>query len=497
MNFARCSLVLVALALLGPAFSGCLAGTGDRGAAGSRSSQIDIPAPASGLSAHYIAEDGTPLNVSVGGFAERKDAWLNDRIGRVVDYEYPWSVPDGRRFPFEETIDPTSGLIIQQWARCWNLGQEDGHRTCGDGRSISLPGAHGWPGGLGAAPFWGNRLGPGNLSLPLELAFSESLTLPYTITLTPSPDAIAESRTCLLLHPADVSNQLLWVLEFIGGVRPFTLCDGFPLPVRFESADRRTFQLETWSLGTGEVDRPSDRSASVERNPVVPLRHRRPPVFAETPEAATPFSTNEAHDVALERVAVYASLFEEAPNATLVFSHYSQPSSGQAGPIGLDGSSVTHERMLKAFADDGQWVYVRIEKRVEEGDHGVRSEVAYDVVEEQMGQHDEPFFQRALLDARQADLNATIRLSERLTGRPLDRAMGFGASGFWPRGGWLLGGHDWRPHGAPAVVWLEDATQEGDDGPPVFAPHRVVIDGPTGAVLYVEGPRSNLTETMR
>lgn len=494
----RARTVLIALALLGPALAGCLGGPGDpsAGTQGNATepagTTIEIPVPETGARFVYHTSDGRQLNVSVGGMAERKDAWLNDRVGRVIEMTYP-HVEGGTRFAFEETVDTSTGLVIQQWATCGNLGKEDGRYTCKDARGLAIPAAHGWPGAMGAAPFWGTNLSAGRVSLPLDLIFDNEVTLNLTV----QGANTHRPRDCLSLEPDPIPDHLVWTLEFSGGAGAFTLCDGIPLPVAFDSAHEGRLEIDRWTPGDGGHPNPPNGTASADREPVVPLRPRGTPLFAKAPEQETPFPTREAHEIALERSDAYAALFDEAPNATLAFSHYKTGGGSEPDRIKIHGSAREHGRILGAFADDGRWVEVAVVKTIQQAGWVEERQTTYEIREEEDGWEEAPFFQRELLEPEQADLNATIQLGETLTGRPVDEAFGYGSSGFWPRCPWMNRGPDWRPAGAPAVAWYEDATGEASGGITFFDPYRLIVDGPTGAILCLDGPRGNLTASMR
>ncbi len=491
--------VLIALALLGPVLAGCLGAPGDPSAdtQGNATPEpvgatIEIPVPEMGARFVYHTSDGRQLNVTVGGMAERKDAWLNDRVGRVIEMTYPL-VEGGTRFAFEETVDVSTGLVIQQWANCGNLGKEDGRYTCEDARGLATPGAHGWPGGMGAAPFWGTNLSAGRVSLPLGLVFAEDLVLNLTVENADTGRAVE----CLDFDPGSIPDHLVWTLEFSGGAGAFTLCDGIPLPVAFESPDEGRLELARWTPGEGGRPEAPNGSAPPAREPVVPLRPRGTPLFAKAPERETPLPTEQAHRVALERSDAYAELLDEAPNATLAFSHHGIDSDYEPGVVKVHGAVVTYERYLKVFAEDGRWVRVDVEKEIQQPGWVEGREITYEVTREETGRDDPPFFHRSLLASEQADLNATIQLGETLTGRPVDEWVGYGMSGIWPRCPWTSNGPNWRPAGAPAVAWYEDATGESSGGLTIYDPYRLIVDGPTGAILCLDGPRGNLTASMR
>lgn len=495
--------LLAVLLVATPVLSGCLTRDGTPAAEeplpdGQQTSPaVQVPVPGNGSRFHYEASDGTTLNVTVRGFAERHDAWLRERLGRVLEMRHPFPRPDGPMWRFEETVDPESGLVIQHWARCGAVtrSSQDEPWRCWGPRGQAILGAQGWPGGLGAAPFWGQSVLPEAGTLGLDLALAPNLTLPYQTGQVPGPPG-AEGP-CLIVEPRSVPASLVWVLEFTGGTDAFTLCDGIPLPVRFTGANGLTYQLAAWSPGEEAPTPPSQPSVS-SREPVVPLRDRSLPLLAASPEHDTPFPTRQAHRVARERVDAYDRLFDEAPNATLAFSQHSITHEKNASEVGLSGGSRTHERRLKAFADDGRWVSVEVTKRIQEGGRVKEGDVTYEVQKTDQGRDRTPTFQRDRLRLERADLNRTLKLGRELTGQPVDEWMGTGATGFFPRVPWISDGPGWRPAGPPLVAWYEDAhPRKSGGGPIVEAPYRFVVDGPTGSILSVGGPRATLNETVR
>lgn len=484
--------------------AGCTATGPSDGPAGEEAGEgpgVDVPVPRHGASFDYRSlapgsgQDGW-LNVTVEGYDQARDPWMNLREG--VELSLTRSTSRYGSWTYEEILEPWTGLVVQQWAHCGARHRPQGAQAwkCVDERALAIPSAHGLPGAFGLAPLWGTSVSEGATTVELDTVLPANEEWTYEF----GPEQQQSDRLCLEVHPLGVSKPWIRALAFAGGADMFAMCEGISLPVRFTSISGTTFELQAWEPGGETLDPTADGEAG-SRDPVVPMIDRSFPLFAAHPERGTPFPTEEAHEVARDRVSSYDRLFTEAGNATLTLSWFGyEGSRGSSAPVQARGNATEWSRQIGAWSEDGQWVRVEVHKEIREAGDVPSDErdVAYEIVDVHEQEVDQPLPGRSSLDRPQADLNATIQLGEELTGRPVaEDGIGYG---LWPNfkaesGVWQ--GESLRQNGSTLIVWYEDREGDRSGGVMTQFPHRFTVDGQTGTVLSVEGPRDRLNETMR
>lgn len=470
---------------------GCL--QPDSGGADSEEGDSDapwlrIPEPETNAKFEYRSSAGDELQVRIGGVVERKGPWLNDRKALSLNITYK---PDESSYSFKEALDPRSGAIVQQWARCSSKGESG---DCKSEHGLALTGAHGLPGAFGAAPLWGAAIAGGTVEHRAASPLPWQGNRTYEIAVESDPQF---EGSCVQLTPSQVNPAPILAVEITGGLAPFRMCEGISLPVKFEALSGTVFRLTDWTPGDRSLDTEGMGEAP-ERSAPLSLTDRRAPVYAASPEQDTPFPTTEAHQVVMNRVDEYEALFQAGRNGTVVTSFFSLDSSERPGSAGIGSNSTTWVRHLWAVDDRGRWVDVDVAKTRDEGGPMADREVSYEIREEGTGRTDR-HPTRDTLRERGARLDEAIDLGEKLTGQEVFEETGYGllheVKGF--PSGWIPDENAWRLRGSTIQVWYEQGSSTQSGGVQVVTPYQLVVDGPTGTVLWVYADRTTLDQTLR
>lgn len=106
-----------------------------------------MPAPSIGDRFVYEGPNETRLTVEVDGFAQRVDHHLRVHDALILNVSITTPQTGDRPFRIWEALDPGTGWLVQQTARCgWTLAGD-----CTDERALVVLGTGGLPGGFGAA----------------------------------------------------------------------------------------------------------------------------------------------------------------------------------------------------------------------------------------------------------------------------------------------------------------------------------------------------------
>lgn len=489
--------VTTALAVAGCAGPGSPSSSVDP-AAGDAEGILRLPWPAPNVTYAYETHEGSRLEVTLADVATRKGPWLEDHRGWSIVLQHTPAGEDARTWRFEETVDPDTGLTIQHWARCASRDKgDDGSWECVDDRGEAIPSAWGFPGGLGAAPFWGVNLTDEDIEVAIDPVVGPREDWRYDVAQT-RRSPVSTSR-CLRLTGEREAHRGFRALETAAGMDGFTLCEGHAFPVSFTSNRGERYRLVDRSGDPGErLPRPPPDGGPPRASPepVVAMANRSPPVYASHPERPTPFPTEEAHRVARERVDAYDALFAGG-EALVVRSWYSHEGHTTRAEHDPRGDSDRYERRIVAVDDRGRFVRVTVHKHVhEEGQGPFEGDSDYEIEETKRGRSRSEVPTAASLVGRQAAVDEVVRLGENLTGRPFDEGMGFGLWGSFKATPRAEEPDGWRLNGSTVIAWYEPESAEGE-GFMVYSPLRFTVDGPAGAVLSVQGPRDTLNETMR
>lgn len=468
---------------------GCTA-IGPAGDTSETSSAIEIPWPRE--EAHYAYEDarGRGLEVSIGEWVQRKDAWLNDRTGLALEVRHEG---DEHWFDAEVTVLPRTGGILQQWSPCaaWDLQEPS---ECASEAHEAYTGAQGLPGGLGEAPFWGETLDEGTVRVDLATPLPGNENWTYEVSEPPRPTSWG---SCLSLDPVDgVDRASLAALSFTAAPETLTVCENLVLPAAFTSFGGARYQLRDVERGEEAVSLPSEDELPRDPEPPVGFAEQTFPVYAAQPTVETNFTATEAHEVAKERSETYSSLFAADENTTVVSSHWNHQSSRQSGLPGGPSSRTEGQRLI-AVDDKGRWADVKLTKTIEDTGSLVERETTYDVDSEEEGGSLEPTPTRDSLASQGARLDDVRELGEQLTGQPPDEGAGFGRWRSLPTHGHVESLSGWRLHGSSVVSWHEDAHPKSSGGLLIETPYSLAVDGSTGSVIRVYTEPSVLNETMR
>lgn len=483
--------IVITLAI---AFAGCLSEPSTSGPLDAEPGGVHVPAPSEGDTYRYEADSKRDvwLNLTVAGVATRADPWLERRPALVVNTTWrpgPEFQPEG--FRFETAIDLGSGTIVSQWARCGTAirnGSET-YFSCWDERAMWVGASHRLPGGFGASPLWNETVTPGSVGVV------GSSLLPGNDNWTYAAASEAGlPGECLEVRPEGVERDSVRALGFSGGSGPLVVCEGLSFPIQFTGMDGTTYRLVDHDRSRRPPVTETSGYAEPSREPPVPLVERTPPLFVEHPERETPFTVAEAHDVARERSDVWASFFDRHPDAIVVETRFSEQGGYEGGVLG--GSGTKYQRRLEAVAPDGETALVRLQKTVHNGSKVSEDRSTYSLEEEGRGQASSSVPIASSLAPTQANVTEAIELAENLTGRPLDD-MGWGLWSTLPDQAWMGGDNLLRRDGYTTIARMEDPSDYRGDGPAISNPYDVVVDGPTGLLLWVQADRGRIDEVFR
>jgi hypothetical protein len=470
-------LLIVCLALL----AGCFSFSEEASKTEPNRDAIEIPPPGNTRYV-YEAQEGTgTLVVEPNETVKRlgPDGSQHQVARLSLSYE---SGQGDDKFNFEESFNLSSGLLVQQIAWCGSREGGPGEWSCRDDRADVIPGAAGLPGGLGAAPFWNRTLAAEEATVDVRPTLDETRELAYHV----DEAASWYDDGCRELRPSGAEELRVRALGFTGGLGPLVLCDGLGLPAAFtvlspKWTNGERFELVDHEGVWHEWDEPSEGA----QGRAVPLRDVSPPLLVQHSNVSTNLTVREAHDAAIEQSDPYRRAMNE--EGWLVNTDLSQ--TGRSS--GLTSERATYERSLTAVTSEKERVAVTVEKESESRVHG-EDETTYEVTEEDTDTWTEVAPHEAGYVWTQAAVGPTLGLAEALTGQPRD-SIGFGLWSKLPILSWQDTSEAVRPDGYTVVSWHEDPwAGERRDGVRIEVPLQVVVDGPTGQILWFETPRDRV-----
>lgn len=475
MSSRSSGVVLVVLATLA---SGCAGLAGD--------DELDVPPPAPHERFVYEGPKETRLTVEVTGFAERVDHHLRVHDALILNISIETPHTGERPFTIWEAVDPGNGVLVQQTARCgWGIDGE-----CTDERALVVLGSGGLPGGFGAAPLWRDSIEPGapQITVPIERLDLTDATMTYTVG---SANGTEEASPCVeLTRPAvDRSVYRTYASSFRS---PITVCDGIPLPVRFEAGLTGTFHLVDRSSGEGAPVATDTTTDWPDADPPVEPRPWSGTVPIHDPEDPSPFPVNEAHEAALENSKAYRTFLDRHPDALVLETAGRWEGFGQ----NLDLiQTETDERSVTAYGSQGEWMEISVERtRNSTGpeEDPVSEETTYEVRQTRTGNRVQGPDEAALAE-EQAAVSEVYRVAEALTGQQPSRRTFYSYAGMAHLHQPLRGGEVNRTDGWTVRAYMEDPSPIGGGGGLQYrSPYQVSVDGPTGAVTYLTLNRSRL-----
>lgn len=459
-----------AVLLLAVPLAGCL--TVDPG------NPVTVPGPRLGSTYRFISDEGVRLNVTFLEETERRDRWGRSRP--VLRAE--WEMDRGpHTFRFWESADPGSGLVVQQVSRCGmpydkavSGGRDD--RACLDERALVMLAGGGLPGAFGAAPFWGSQVDPA----PTEAVDIDVRSLWTDDSIAYEAERRRESgRDCIELSLEREPTMIRTMPQSVVA-GPFTLCTDIPVPVSFVTTDGTRFRLV--DEGQGDGPRMERSSAQLpDRRPLDQRTWRDPFVVSEDDDSA--FPPSEAHRYAMNESTEYRSFVEEG--ALIAGTHLYRSGSTEV----VDGVVRTqkHERHLQLFLPGGRKLVAVLTK---ETGNVEPSEITLDRVTESSVEGSP---NADTLAPEQTTLRSTKDHARQVIGTAPSRA-GFGQWPSLPDHPWGAGAAERRPRtdGYTVVVWSRDPTPAIGN---LQTPYQMVVDGPTGAVLWFTYNRSRLPYT--
>lgn len=461
----RSSPILATLLLTVPLLVGCL-----QGAPPALSS---IGHPSVDERYVYRGDDGSRLEVRVEGADTRSDAYLEQRP--VLLFRWLYRPPDGDRvnFTFWEAVQPKTGLIVQQVARCGKRVDDlpGWDQACMDERAAVVFAAEGLPGAFASGPFWGRGLDelPGRA---IEIDNSRWPADRITFQSRGNPGS-----SCLTVAgPEPPSTLRTFAMTTVVG--PVTLCDGMALPVSFRSRSGATFDLVTHEAGEEAPAVPED-GAREGRSPFRFRRWEAPLVVDDRTGPGDFFPVAEAHAEALERSSPYARLFEDGRPLVLSTFYLAGPTTGV---MNVMVESRT-ERALTAVDSSGRTAYVEIEKT-----ESIGTGSEYEIEEEDSGQLAGAVPDRSTLEAEQAELGSVLEVGRTLydTEVAMHALQPWLFSAPW---GLRLDRPDVRTDGYNVRIFFQDPTPIDDL---VAAPYEFLVDGVAGSILWLEIDRAEL-----
>lgn len=451
--------------LLGISAAGCL----------QQPTSIPVPAPSPGATFVYMSEDGRTLRVEVLEDAVRRDMERSKRdvirIGWTIDFL-------GHEYRMWESVDPSTGLIVQQVARCGKPYDEafprgDDDRRCMDERALVLLSGGGLPGAFGAGPFWGrNESGDGVRDTRIDV---QSLWTSDDLAYTVEPQTW-NGRRCIKMKSNTPAEPLRTMPQTVVG-GPFTLCSGIAFPIAFSTTGGSTFKLRNWSQGH---DNPFGHGSPVLSEPNPLDRRNWSDPLVVNPSDNSPFPPREAHRYAMNNESRYRRLIQDG--GLVVATQFRVTGSSEVGP-GL-APETTYSRRLEAFAPDGRVLRLKLAKE----NRSIQSDRIH-IENITRSTLDHPPTMESLAQ-RQADIVSVRGYAREVIGTAASRA-GFGQWASIPDHPWGEGAIHRTPRddGYTVVVWNHDPT-------PVFAgveaPYQMAVDGPSGAVLWFTYNRTRL-----
>lgn len=486
--------VLAALVVV-PALSGCLQAGG---------TPVPVPAPREGATYTYESRRGDRLTVRVDGTGNRVDGFLRDHEGVLFNWTYR-EPTTGFTYYFEEAVDRATGWTIQHVAMCEgpkDLDGDDDRRCLDEHASVSFA-LGGLPGAFGAAPFWGSTV--------VSTDRTTVETRPYRWEADRQGFSWGDAELAYEVHPTTVEGLECVELAadgFVGGPDrdeahlvslypqpvvwgPFTLCEGLSLPVRFTSLDGTRYKMVSWDQRGSPIELEGSGDVWGSEGRPVPMRSVEPPLLVADPSADSPFPTREAHRKAQERVEVYAQLFEQDPPALLAESWWFKSGESYIPTEPVNARNTTwHTRRLTAFGQDGRGVFVEIRKKIERTPLG--RTVNYSI-EEVRNVTREVVPERDRYRDRQARLAPTIELGRNITGQPLSNLRVRVESSTYHSEWWSAENvRVNRSDGYINYIFYRDPTLVKTGMLRIEHPYRLIVDGPSGGILWLSLNRSRL-----
>lgn len=448
---------------------------------------IHLPRPTQGAEFVYDGPEQARLTVTVEDTGRRVDGHLQDHD--VILFEWRYRRKAGNfTYTLWEAVDRSTGHIVQQVRRCvpydFMRGGEP-PRACWDERAvIHLAGSAGLPGAFGAGPLWNVTLETGTVAVPFPAqgATRGPSTIPYRVE--PSdlgPDCLR------LTSPANATRTRPLPQTVIEG--PFVVCPERALPVAFETLHGDRFRLVDHEPGARTIE-PGDPPDWTATDPVVPRRTWSDPVAVD-PTDGDPynFSFQEAHEWALDNNDQYVEILEDPPKGLTLWSLARQGGGGtNAGGVVQVTSGI---RTLLALQPDGNGTLLTLRQEQQSPDLPADSEPIR-VVEQENFTRGEPIPTRDSLVDKVADANGTVILARTVTGQPISGVGPYQVTSLrYPKGDPRGVNGPWREDGVTVVAWMAEEPPFPGGGL-VEAPYPFVVDGPTGAVEFLEMNRTRL-----
>ncbi len=449
---------------------------------------FEVPYPQIGDRYRYEGSDGSRLDVFLQENGHRMDAFGVQQDVQVLNFTFT-APEEGELFHFEEAVD-AEGRIIQQVAVCGlALGEAAGSRrfVCYDERAALIYGGSGLPGGLGMAPLWGHNTG----ALPKSTYTTlKGHVLDGNITAT-------SQNGCLNAHGGTVDpvalhevRPLPWVV--VGTSR--VLCPETPFPSlwqpelkahpiyqRLSDFNDPTSKPPIYRLTEIDSMQPEVRGSG---NRTLDLPKPQPwgaPYYVG-PSQRFNFSTEEAYTAAMEGDTKFADLV--AGGAIMQLAEHTRKSSGGGDIVGLTDFN-TEVVTLAVIGNDGvgRSVEVTRSKTTAVGEDRFEYKLKASPIQQKSA---------PTLIPLQVHPEDAIAVGEAFAGLSLGffewvgySSRLFGLNHFWsdvPAETILTSGYE-------VYVRFDDPKPESGA---MVAPYNLYMDGPTGALTYMDVPRTML-----
>lgn len=465
--------------------------TDARASSDSHGAIVFIPPPETGEVFRYASPDMGTLTVAVDGPTVRQDGLARNHT--VVDLDLSWwHERSNHTYELVSSVGAGDGLIVNEFARCGVPALDSGSEgKCLDERGMLLFASGGLPGGLLAAPFWGEDLTPSeDLRLRIHPFTSPQESLSYKVASSGNPE-----EACVNLTTTTEPSPHLRPIERLMPLHgPVTLCDGLAMPDSFETVDGTTWTLQDHERGFDGIELSDGSGPWTAPGKPLPSRTWKAPLLTDSPQVHDNISVEEAHQIALEKSEAYRGLFTNGTDPLVVSTYYHDDRSGSSiGPAG--GPHVASHRHsvrgLSAIDAEGHAVDLEVVEHIHtvlgfrspvatEEEHSIRSETELLV----QGQ---PTVDS--LEPRQAYLSDALERGRTLTGQPTDRYGGYGMEIVLPGHGWDPSTRTLQQHGYTLVSYHEDPSQYA---PGIDFPYEAVFDGRTGATLWALAENTTL-----
>ncbi len=471
--------LVTAIAIVG--LSGCIEGAD--------APLLIVGGPRLGESALYEGSDGSTLAARVVEVASRENRWLHPSESIVLEYRYTPPGHSGQGYVFREAIDG-NGLIVQHMASCGSpmLG-ENGAIECYDARRAIFWHDAGWPGAMGAAPFWFEH--ETNRAWDVRTVGNGGIArLSATIS--------DRGNGCSLVSYDGPPSSPEGIPVTVGlGVT--VVCPGQAFPTQFESSI--SWAKHVSSSGPTQFIRShhlEGDTARLRKPPILPaveinsdleFREFEGRLYQNPEPDQLPLTTREAMAEARSGNADVERFWNRFPDLFAIASIYSKTGESGGGIL-LGGSDTSHERALILGDGSGPCLSVIVEKTVHNASARPNDtdRIGYDVLEAS------PCNMSVItvdgIARQQVMFPAAAALGEKLVGHVVsDGRLGF--THYLRPTFWSVMENRWKQDGYMIEVSFEDPDAK-PIGPGLVAslPYEMYVDGPTGGLIYITAPPS-------